>query len=530
MCSGFYEPTRKSLSIQSCHFAMPPEINRSNLDQPPGEDRGPRNKNPSWKRLKRRVMWQFYARYPRLFRHPDGWDEGYHRAKDVEDNDRTSLDENVRLKLGCIMVSEIFGPNEVDALYQGLERFGWDRDRFREQSNVDWLKKQRLYGTEGTLPIGWVHRPEQAKKGFTGLSAPFPKEFSALLVNIAQLTPSVTCLSVGFVLTDESSLDYASEIDRPAQTTVVPQKDRKAVSILSAFHVKEERVRRVRDRFRSVAIDWLSENFSGYFSRNCSRSRFPTAEFISLEGFTPFDTAARADWQHWSRFVHVDRDFGSWTCSSAPSLRFTYNSDDQGRTPNHMVIALRWDALNEKDTRVHGEDALTSRTYYAHERLSGIIARSVLVDYLREVLRSLKETRQSLTPRRGGPRSGKAVAKINDFFRRSIGVPSIAREVLKLADNDASFRWNATGFTQENPLNKDKAYEIKDALKSMLKRMSLQLIEEDRDTREYLVQLSSAIGTKESIATQRRMEILTYAALAVAILSLLVALFGARPG
>lgn len=484
-----------------------------------------------WKRLKRRIIWPLYVRHPGLFPNPDGWNEEFYRTKDAEDNARSSLDENVRLKLGCIMVSEIFGPDEVDALYQGLEKFGWDRERYAvgDESNVDWLKKQRLYGNEGTLPIGWVHRPEGVKKGFARYTAPFPKEFSFLLVSIVQLTPSVTCLSVGFILTDKASLDYAEEIDRPAQTTVVPKRGRRALSIFAADHMKEERVRRVRDRYRSLGIDWLSENFPGYFSRNCARSRFPTAEFLSLEGITPFDPAARTDWRHWTRFVHIDRDFGSWVCSSSPSLRFTFDADDRGRTPNHMVVALRWDTLNEEDTRVHGDDLLMSRTYFAHERLYGIISRNVLVDYLRELLRSLKETRHSLTRHRVGRSSVEAVEEINEFFRRSMGVPSIAREILKLSDNDASFRWNAMGFTQENMANKKEAFEIKDALKSILKRMSLQLIEDDKDTREYLIQLSSAIGTKESIAAQRRIEILTYAALGVAILSLILALSPCGP-
>ena len=96
-------------------------------------------------------------------------------------------------------------------------------------------------------------------------------------------------------------------------------------------------------------------------------------------------------------------------------------------------------------------------------------------------------------------------------------MPSIAREVLALSENDASFRWNATGFTQKNHRDKEKPYEIKEGMKSFLGRLSRQLLEEDRDTREFLSQLSAALGTKESIAAQRRMEKLTYLTLAVAL-------------
>jgi len=48
----------------------------------------------------------------------------------------------------------------------------------------------------------------------------------------------------------------------------------------------------------------------------------------------------------------------------------------------------------------HGKQA--SKTYFANERLNGIIARYALASYLRELLRSLKET-QSI------PRFGKLI-------------------------------------------------------------------------------------------------------------------------
>lgn len=192
-----------------------------------------------------------------------------------------------------------------------------------------------------------------------------------------------------------------------------------------------------------------------------------------------------------------------------------------------MTVALRWDTLTNDDLRFYSGDSLGSRTHFANERLHGIIAKYALTSYLRELLRSLKETRQSLSARAKASRSTSEVEKISAFFRRSIGVPSIAREVLALSENDASFLWNATGFTQQSHRDEEKPYEIKEGLKSFLGRLSRQLLEEDQDTREFLNQLSSAMGTKESIAAQRRMEKLTYLTLAVALVSVVIAILTA---
>lgn len=432
---------------------------------------------PRWKQQARKMVWPLHARYPNFIPNPYGEDKAYYRKRDAESNAKSALDEDVALRLGCIMVSEIFGPNEIETLYDGLEKIGWDRERtaVREGSNIDWLKTQRLYGSEGMMPLGWIHRPDDTKK-YVGVryTAEFPKQFSSLLVTISQLTPSTTCMSVGFVLTDEAALEYANALNEPAKTTRVPKRRSRAYSIMGVEHVKEERVRHIREKYRNVSISWLSKNFPGFFSENCENSHFPTMELLSLDGFTPFDEDAPRDrsWGHWSRFVNIDHDVDIWTSSSVPYLRFSFDSGRGGHTPNHMTVALRGDVLSEKALKTYGGDSLGSRTYFANDHLNGIIARYALASYLRELLRSLKETRQSLSVRSVARRSTSEVEKISAFFRRSIGVPSIAREVLALSENDASFRWNATRFTQQSHRDGEKPYEIKEVLKSFLGRLS----------------------------------------------------------
>ena len=117
---------------------------------------------PKWKQRARKMVWPLHARYPNVIPNPHGENKTYYREHDAETNAKSALDEGVSLRLGCIMVSEVFGPNEIEALYDGLEKIGWDRERtpLRDGSNIDWLKEQRLYGSEGTMPLGRIHRPE----------------------------------------------------------------------------------------------------------------------------------------------------------------------------------------------------------------------------------------------------------------------------------------------------------------------------------------------------------------------------------
>ncbi len=533
-----FERTRYSIQPNECYIYSMKDDQPQNMDQADIEEPAPAEKKPvpNWKKRVRKIIWPLHARYPNTIPNPYGSDKEYIKERDTKDNIESALEESVKLQLGCIMVSEIFGPADIDALYQNLERIGWDRERSPipdSESNVASLRKMRLYGSEGTLRPGWVCRLEDVRKyGGVRYTAEFPSAFSSLLVTITQLTPSVTCLTIGFILSDESAAEYANEINKPAKTINVRRRGERGYFVDNVAHIKMKRVQRTREKYQDLCISWISSNFPGHFAKHCKRSHFPTVEFVSVEGFTPFDKEEPKDrsWMHWSRFVNIGYDFSVWTCTSVPSLRFSLDAAHWDKNPNHMTVALRWDTVSEDDKRHYSGDSLSSRVYFANDRLDGVIPRYALATYLRELLRNLKETRQAVSGILKPKDSSGYVDEISTFFRRSVGVPSIAREALALSKNDASFRWNATGFSQQIRPSEDKTYEIAEGLKSSLGLFSQQLLEEDRDTREFLSQLSSAMGTRESITAQRRMEWVAVLALLVAVISMGVAFYSVNGG
>lgn len=429
------------------------------------------------------------------------------------------------------MVSEIFGPNEIESLYSSLEKIGWDKERIpvREESNVDWLKNQRLYGSGGNLNIGLVHRFEDIQNNISvRYTANYPAEFSHLLVRISQLTPSITCVTVGFVLNEKNSLEYAEGINEPAQTSYSPIRGSGTYSIVGVEQIKKMRIAHIRQRYRTLGISWVSKNLPGFFSEYCRQEHFPTTEMLLLEGFTPFDDeieVKKRSWLHWSRFVNVNNSIDSWTCSREPSLKFSFRSWGDDIPPNHMTVALRTDTLKELDIKMSGNHSLSSCVYFAHQHMCGIIPRYALIAYLSELLRYLKQTRQFLSIHKREANSISDVEQISSFFRRSIGVPSIANEVVTLSNNDASFRWDSSGFSQKNFQRNDETIDIKDWLKSFLNYRAQRLLQEDRDTREFLNQLSSALGTKESVFAQRRMELVAWLAFLAAAISTINAVF-----
>ena len=475
-------------------------------------------------KLQRRL----HYRFPDKILDPNNDDRACFVEKDEKDNVETLPENGVGFQLACIEVSEIFGPNEIGALYDNLLRLGWDRDQFlHRESNISWLRRQRLYGSEATLPLGFVHRSSEANS-FLGVryTAVFPDEFSSIYVNISQLSPSVTCLTVSYILTESNSYEYLHSIQTSQKTTRVPKDGSGGYWIKDVARLKEEQVDKIRSKYRNFGISWLSNNFPGFFSVRCKANDFPTSEIIVFEGYLPFNknepNQNKAGF--WARFLNVHHYHSSWVSSAYQSLRFSLESLVNEKLPNHLIVGLRWDDLDKSNLGLGDESSLASRASFAISRLDGITSRFALICYMKEIHREIKELRQSL----GSPakNNDSRIKQIADHFQRSMGVPAIAREMPTLSQDDSSFRWNATGFLEQSFFSeKTDPIDISLALQARIKSLSSRLIDEDRDTRELLAQISDAVATNESIIAQKHMKFLTVASIILGMCSLLAALF-----
>ena len=478
---------------------------------------------PQWKLLllkllpPKMVLW-LHPHFP----NPYGDYEDAIRKFDAECNAKSTIDENVSLRLNCMMVSEIFGPNEIESLYKGIDKIGWNKARHQTYKDtiIDWLKKSRLYGHLRTRSLGRIASPEISKiDSAVDLSAKFPKDFTSLIVNLSQLTHSITCLSVGFVFSDDASLEYSDAINRAAKSIRIPNRSFGEYKTLDVKNVKEDRVRNLREKYQDIAISWLSDHFPGFFSKYCKNSHFPTVEFLSFNEFMPFEDQS---WLHWSHFVNIGYHFGSWESASVPSLRFATSSNFVDELPNHMTVTIRLDLLSEDKLEKFNIDSLYTQTAFAYSQLKSIIDRCVLEIYLRELLRRLKETCQSLSKPSKKYSSVIQIEKICTFFRDSIGIPSIAHETLALSKDRMNYVMIASAFFYQQTFDKKTYIEISDGLHRVLGQLSQQLLVEDQNTREFLDQLASSINTKESIAAQRRMTCVSLLTLVVCGATLLV--------
>lgn len=102
-------------------------------------------------------------------------------------------------------------------------------------------------------------------------------------------------------------------------------------------------------------------------------------------------------------------------------------------------------------------------------------------------------------------------------------VPVAAREICKSVERPGALKSYCGSFTAPNFGNETTERDFAEELRRILHYTASTLLEDESSTREHFEQLSSVLSIRESIGAQRRMEVLTAAALLVAGLSLATA-------
>lgn len=114
--------------------------------------------------------------------------------------------------------------------------------------------------------------------------------------------------------------------------------------------------------------------------------------------------------------------------------------------------------------------------------------------------------------------------EIGAFFDRTLGAPVIARELAKQSKQAHWYRHDCAAFSLPPWREGEKPSTLPETIQAGVRRLSVQLGEEETALRDQFAQLSSILSVRESIRAQRWMFALTVLALMVASASLLVAI------
>lgn len=479
---------------------------------------------PSKKReipeILRKLQWRAHWMAPNLFPSYER-DAEYERSSDRASNERSRVPEDTDLNVRAVWGVEVFGPNESGQLYEALNRLNWSSGSLRGRGGdaLAWVQQQRLYGNAGNYNVGLVVRPGQHRR-FLGVSnqAEIPDWVDHLLVRIHQICPSVTCVVVCFVLKMEAAKRYEQELNLERRSRL-RRGARRWVTQLTPSHIKKEAIEMYRADLRRSICDWFARTIPGYFATSGLPQSLPFAEVLCTAGDDVFEIQPPHLHFDWRRILVNPAEHEVWTSQSTTPLRFVLKQSfwmDDLR--NFLVAGLSLSSVPPDQLEMYrGENGVV---HICNEELDGLLPFVAASAYLEEISRELKLAREELRLSKSRGKTLRSIKRIQQFFDRSAGVPVAAREIRKTVERNGVLRFYCGSFKAPNLGSVATEREFAEELQCILRHASSTLLEDESSTREHFEQLASVLSIRESIGAQRRMELLTVAALLVASLGL----------
>lgn len=482
---------------------------------------------PSWMDKKiNKIRWRIHATFPNSMASPYGDETAYLNERDEKENLETRIPVAEELRMPAIWGVEIFGPAEIESLYEQLRRLKWDAhpSGSPDHAPIRWVKESRIYGGTGYLNIGVVKRPGSSNMA-SRHTGPVPKGVDYLLVKIFQISPAITCVVVGFKLTENYSSVFERELLTDRKTVRRPIFGKFTYQMLGPELLKREAIDRARRRHRDMVVGWFRKNLRGFSYSTSKGLRLPTAELLTSKHHTIMGPLGEEIGDNgWANLLVPFAWSNIWVSTKYKGLRLRH-SDLSSDIPSHTIVTLQTSNLPEEEFTRYGGQSPSNIVAFVHELVEHTYCHHAALAMLQEISRTLKESREKLKIEgRSYRKLFRSIDAIKLFFDRSLGFPIILSDLHKKSESLWQYKQGCHEFSTPSLVAHEVPEKLSESLCAATKRISERVQVEEAIAREHFQQIASILSTRESVKTQRRMAYLTVFALVLTFGSLLVSL------
>ncbi|MNJ26254.1 hypothetical protein D3C77_207250 [compost metagenome] len=470
------------------------------------------------RRIKDKASWKLRWLFPNHFINPS--EQEYSFESDKQVNEETKPDESEEPAVQVVWGAEVYGPAEAEALCLNLARLRWvaGGGLSKRKTAAEWVREQSLYGGGGWYNVGVVTNPKERDRFILPCNyMELPAGVDYLKVEVSQLTPALTCVVVGFVLSDLLQKSYAENLRKEIPGRYF-RSSRRLIGRYSPRDLKRIHIERSREDLRGIAQSWFKKNLPGFFCGS-NVSCLPTAELVSTNFTSLFpDARSQLSWQN----TIVSAPAGEvWSAKLGKGIKFSHYSNSKREGQFHMIAAMCKGEVDAEVLRYYG-DGVGKYIYHAAEMLSETISNFAVLAYLTETLKNLKVSRSSL--QLTGIARNKQISVLEEiqvFFDRSLGAPLIASELKGKARYPIDFTYRSGDYSAPHWGQKGNR-SLGQFFCNAIKDMSERILAEEHSLREHFEQLANIISIRESMKAQRKTEVLTVLAVLIAAVSMVI--------
>lgn len=460
---------------------------------------------------------------------------------DKRDNDASRLSTGEEIHLGGLVLAEAFTPSTISALKRALAEFPGNRER-----KAEWLANleqgRSVGGSGGWQSLGVVRRPGDF--GFGSFDSEIANAVDAIWPFIFSLTPSLTIVVATFTFKDKDSdlssilrADYRTSASEP-RIRVQGKLGRVRRHIPWArpkYYSMSQDVRRAEEEKRlacEAAIsdlekacwNWFNKRFPGRFSRE-DRDNRPTGRILLTKESVPFEGRSKA-----FAPVGLSSILDIWRSQEQPGWSLNvWNWPPKRRYS--LTVAARIKDAAQPPRGGESSESIWHLTQTFAQNQSPLVARwaaTCLLSLYADQLASLRD-------RAGVPRRiARPVSQARDLDKFLIGdgldASTIVSDIDIFTQDPTRFRHGVAEYSEdlssypETIRSNRKPAELVPALMSNLQNQAHLL---KRDMAAATSNITASAELRQAIANttvQRRILVLTVVTIAVALVSLFVAI------
>lgn len=459
-------------------------------------------------------------------------------AWDWRDNKATRLPDDEEIHLAGLVVAETFTPATALALYQALASFPAPEDK--KKVWADQVTRGRsAVGMAGSVGLGRIRRAGNQVPGLDLIDPTLPPEVEEAWAYLFVPTPSVTVLVTTFTLTDEAGnlspllrTDYQTEAYDVRVgisghfgriRALIPCSRPKHPRVSYSHRTAEDKKRQACD-FRISGYEracqaWLQARFPGIFSTATLTSQ-PLVRLLLTKTTVPFDLS-RPRWLSPPRLA-----FGQdvWKSTSQPGWAIRLNSGTPGRQFTATAAARRRDIALEHAPEGQSELTPSLTAQFALHQLT-LVARWAIACLLSLYTDRLAGLRDRPMRRRVRRPVREALNLDSYLLGDGLDALTVPADVKDLTENPAYFALGVPAYIEDVGNARGRTpQELVPWLVDRIKHRGLGL---ERDADVTSRNISASAGLRQAIANtrlQRTMLLLTGIAIAIAVISLFVAI------
>jgi hypothetical protein len=204
----------------------------------------------------------------------------YRETEDLKQNKQTTPPKNEKINFRCLWVFEIYTPNYVSNLVNGIDKLPWNKNlHIHDKKYSEIIKKSREGNYNNWYNLGWITKSEK--------NDILPKDVEYLHGSFFQYLPSTSILGIQFIFKDTVS-NSIEKILRDEYETFVLKKER-FYEFISPVIQKKNKIKNFKENTHNECYEWFRVFLPGLYSDKDTKIKFPSCEFLTLKVAKPYE-------------------------------------------------------------------------------------------------------------------------------------------------------------------------------------------------------------------------------------------------